>query len=375
MKKFVGVILLIVSFAMIGYGSYMLFANKEYTVKYIDTGSSKINDSIVNKGSYLKKPNDPVKEGYKFLGWYLDGNLYNFNTKIEKDITLMAKWKKIEDIDVGTKKITVVFQEEDETVISKIELDKADVVSKPSDPAKDGYRFLGWYKGDKEFDFNKEISEDTTLVATWKKIYTVTFNSDGGSAVKEKIVDDGLAITKPADPVKSGYKFVEWQLNGKKYDFTTKVTSDITLKAVWSKVVEKYTVAFDSNGGTKVSSVTVSSGSVVKKPVNNPTKSGFVFVEWQLNGKTYNFSSKVSSNITLKAVWTASQSYTVTFNMDGGSGVSNVTLNGGKKVLKPSDPVKPGFVFVEWRLNGHLYDFNTPVNSNIVLDAIWEEEK
>lgn len=64
-------------------------------------------------------------------------------------------------------------------------------------------------------------------------VYTVTFNTDGGSTIDPVEVEEGQAVAKPADPTKDGYNFVEWQLNGVAYDFTASVTASITLDAVW----------------------------------------------------------------------------------------------------------------------------------------------
>lgn len=71
--------------------------------------------------------------------------------------------------------------------------------------------------------------EDTPAVT-----YTVTFDSDGGSAVDPQIVESGAKATAPADPTKSGATFNEWQKDGVAYDFDTPVTADITLTATWS---------------------------------------------------------------------------------------------------------------------------------------------
>ena len=73
-----------------------------------------------------------------------------------------------------------------------------------------------------------------------EKKYTVTFNTDGGSEITSKEINEGEKVTKPADPTKEGYKFVKWQLNGEDYDFEKIVTGDIELKAVWEKIV--YTI-------------------------------------------------------------------------------------------------------------------------------------
>lgn len=65
--------------------------------------------------------------------------------------------------------------------------------------------------------------------------YTVTFDSNGGSAVSSQTVESGKTATKPINPTKEGYKFVEWTLNGVAYDFDTAVKSNITLVASWTK--------------------------------------------------------------------------------------------------------------------------------------------
>ena len=63
--------------------------------------------------------------------------------------------------------------------------------------------------------------------------YEVKFNSNGGSKVESVMVKKNERVEAPKDPKKEGYVFVEWQLNGKSYDFKKKVTSNITLNAKW----------------------------------------------------------------------------------------------------------------------------------------------
>lgn len=65
---------------------------------------------------------------------------------------------------------------------------------------------------------------------------------------------------------------------------------------------KKFTVNFDTDGGTTVAAVEVKKGETLEEPTA-PTKDGYIFVEWQLDGKTYDFSQKVKSNFTLKAKW------------------------------------------------------------------------
>ena len=67
----------------------------------------------------------------------------------------------------------------------------------------------------------------------------VTFDSNGGSLVTERIVEKDSIVVKPKNPTKEGYDFVEWQLDGKTYDFSSKITKSINLVAVWEEKEEK----------------------------------------------------------------------------------------------------------------------------------------
>ena len=378
MKKGFGVFLLLVSFALIGSGTYFMLQDKEFTVTF--TGVDGMEPVIVKNNSYVKKPTDPKKIGSVFTGWYYNNELFDFNSKITKDITLEARWKA--DSTVGPtepSEFTITFNNDDGTLIKTVKVSKGQVATKIEDPVKEGYKFVGWYNGLILYDFNLEVTTDLILTAKFEanKKITVTFNSDGGSSIEKQLVDEGKVLTKPANPTKNGYTFVSWQLNGKDYDFKTPVTADITLKATWKKnstAVKKYTVKFDSKGGTAVSSQTVEDGKTATKP-NSPTRAGYTFLSWQLNGKDYDFSKKVTGNITLVAVWKANATYTVTFNSNGGSKVSSQSVTGGFKITKPADPTRENYNFKGWYLNDKEFNFNTPITSNITLIAKWEEKE
>ena len=214
---------------------------------------------------------------------------------------------------------------------------------------------------------------------TWsvpQPVFTVTFDSDGGTPVQSQGISYGYLVTKPADPVKSGYTFVEWQLNGTAYNFSKLVTSHLDLVAIYTPVVVSHTVTFDSDGGTAIPSQKVNGGDLVTQPAN-PMKADYTFVRWELNGVAYDFSTPVAGNLTLVAVYeaTSDTTYTVTFNSDGGTLFSPKTINGGDLVTQPTpNPVKAGYSFKEWQLNGVKYDFSTPVNKDFTLIAIYTAE-
>ena len=143
---------------------------------------------------------------------------------------------------------------------------------------------------------------------------------------------------------KDGYVVSEWLLDGKPFDISIPITSDISLKAKWVKDNgPKYTITFDTDGGSSIKEQIVKANGVVKKPTN-PTKAGYAFKEWQLNGETYNFKTKVTGDITLKAIWV--DGVEVTFDTDGGSKIAKQIIEKGTPVKKPTDPTKNDNVFV-----------------------------
>ena len=95
------------------------------------------------------------------------------------------------------------------------------------------------YDGSNPIAFDIDDDGDYKYVRFAKaKEYTVTFDTDGGSAVDPQTVTEGSKASKPADPTRSGYTFKGWTLGGAAYDFTDAVTGDIKLKAVWEKKVD-----------------------------------------------------------------------------------------------------------------------------------------
>ena len=375
---------------------------EEHTVTFdADGGTLSNGQSIlevkVDHGMRAPKPADPKKANYKFTGWLLDGDPYDFNTQtVTKDITLKAQWEpKLEcmvtfDANGGT------MDNGESTKTEKVT--KGKTVTKPNDPEKAGYKFKEWFLDGGSYDFDKGVDKDITLVAQWTKKpktdeYTVKFDANGGKFSDGKetrdvtVAKDGK-VTKPADPEKPGFDFVEWQLNDKAYDFiNTPVTEDITLKAKWEEKqgVLQYTVTFDANGGTLSSggasqTVKIAKNEKVQEP-KAPEKQGFEFKGWFYNGEPYNFALPVTEDITLVAQWAVKSGkveFTVTFDAAGGKfgdgkTQREVQVADGEKVTKPADPEKPEYDFVEWQLDGAAYDFSQPVNGDITLKAEWKK--
>lgn len=105
--------------------------------------------------------------------------------------------------------------------------------TKPTDPTRTGFSFLGWYADNTKFEFETtEINADLTLKAKWG--VTVTFNTDGGSDVASVVVEENKTLTKPTNPTKTGLIFNYWTKDGTtEFNLSTPLTESITLKATW----------------------------------------------------------------------------------------------------------------------------------------------
>jgi len=379
MNKKVIVALSVVILVIIGVLVYMMMRQEEltqYTVTF-SYGNGTTREVDIEDGKVVSIPVEPTMKGYEFVGWEYNGILFDFSTPVTSNMTLVAKYEKIqednEDEEKEKTEFTVKFETDGGSTVVEQKIKEGEKVTKPQDPAKNGYIFKGWTLNGKEYNFTNAISANITLVALWEKIetVTVTFNTDGGSSVKAQTIEKGKLATKPTNPTKSGYRFKEWTLDGKAYNFSAKVDKNITLKAVWEKI-ETVIVTFDTDGGSSVKAQTVEKGKTATKP-SEPTRTGYIFKGWEVNGSTYNFSAAVNSNITVKAVWEKIEYVTVTFDTDGGSSVKAQTVEKGKTATKPSDPTRTGYIFKGWEVNGSTYNFSAAVNSNITVKAVWEK--
>jgi uncharacterized repeat protein (TIGR02543 family) len=103
-----------------------------------------------------------------------------------------------------------------------------------------------------------------------------------------------------------------------------------------------------------------------------PTRAGYIFNGWQLNGQNFAANTPITSAITLTALWIAPQTFTVTFNSNGGSAVTAIQATEGQPITLPAAPTRSGYTFVGWTLDGENFDAGMPITSNIILRAEWE---
>ena len=298
------------------------------TVEFNSNGGSAVEGNVYPEGSTIEEPSEPTKSGYKFGGWYTEnGELWNFDDEIYGNITLTAKWLEI---------YTVVFENDDGETILEAEVVEGDTIVAPKSPSKVGYRFDGWVtdSGD-EWSFDTAPTESITLTAKWVKVYTVSFNSNGGSEVDSVTVDENSTFDAPSAPELFGYELVGWYTeDGDLWDFDTNVvTEDITLKAEWIRVY-KVEIRFNCQESSEPIYVYVREGATVTLPEIPKRSNGQVILYW-VKGNAKEVENGVVTNmwsieedvvteegVVLKAFW-------------GASGVT--VLPDGSIITKPDD--------------------------------------
>ena len=150
-----------------------------------------------------------------------------------------------DDEETVLQKYTVTFNSQGGSEVAPQAVYAGEKIVKPANPTKEKEYFVDWYKEAEctnVWDFeNETVSQDITLYAKWTSIaYTVTFETNGGSAIEAQLVPEGTFATKPATaPTKEGNLFEGWyteQTMTNRFDFYTPITKDITLYAKWMDI-------------------------------------------------------------------------------------------------------------------------------------------
>ncbi len=273
-------------------------------------GSEVASQSILDKEK-IAQPEAPTREGYTFDGWFQDSALeqaFDFDTVIEADLTLHAKWSKIDVYH------TVTFNSNDGNEIASQSILDKEKVAQPEAPIREGYTFDGWFQDsalEQAFDFDTIIESDLTLHAKWNKIdvyHTVTFNSNDGSEVASQSILDKEKIAQPEAPIREGYTFDGWFQDSalqQAFDFDTIIESDLTLHAKWNKIDVYHTVTFNSNDGNEIASQSILDKEKVAQP-EAPIREGYTFDGWFQDSalqQAFDFDTIIESDLTLHAKW------------------------------------------------------------------------
>ncbi len=398
----------------------------EYTVSFDTDGGSTVPAQKVTTGGYASAPEAPTRDGFTFAAWTLNGVDYDFTAPVTGDITLIARW-------VAMGPYTVTFKDVDGTVLKTEEVPLTETATPPADPSRPGYAFIGWdtaydrITGDltvtaqyirlwtvqfKDYDGTslktEEVRDGEAATAPanptrdgftftgWDTVftsvtgnlivtavysqnpvvpttYTVSFDTLGFGTIPAQTVIDGATATKPADPVRTGWTFSGWTLNGASYNFSTPVTGSITLVATYTEnpvvppVEPAYTATFTDEDGNVLKTEKVAAGDT-HTPPPTPYKMHYAFTEW-----TISEGSIESGAVTYRATY-APIRHVVTFNHANGTGdTTPVTVDDCAAVSAQTAPTYDGYTFLYWaNANGEKYDFTTLVTKDITLTAKYE---
>lgn len=242
-----------------------------YTVKYdANGGTGAPSNQTKKQGESLTiSTAKPTKTGYTFTSWNTKkdgtGTKYDIGASYttDSDVTLYAQYKE------NTITYTVKYDANGGTGApsNQTKTKGTDLVLSDIKPTKEGYIFVNWntkkdgtgtsYNAGSKYtteasvtlyaQYEKELNEEETK-------YTITFYTNDGTTEKStKVVNKGDKVVKPEEPTREGYTFDGWydkKENGKEYDFTKEVTSDISLYAYWSKIGDKTNEDVDKNSKT-----------------------------------------------------------------------------------------------------------------------------
>ena len=406
-------------------------AVKKYTVTYIDEGQI-IKKEELEEGSIISAP-EVTKEGHTFIGWYEKENKYDVYEPITRDLILESKYeinkykitfknydgsvleetetkykekpvykgetpKRERDEEYSyifngwDKELEEATKEEEYTAVYKKEKNKytvtyinegieyhketleyGSVVTSIQDPIKEGYTFTGWYnENNQKVNHPITVTKNITLYSKYEiNTYKVSYYNEGTKYIEDQKINYKENALKPnIDPSKIGYTFKYWSIkeNGEEYEFSTKITKDITLYAVYEK--NKYTVTY-INEGVEYHKEILEYGSVVTS-IQDPIKEGYTFTGWyNENNQKVNHPITVTKNITLYSKYEINV-YTVSFYHNNKKYVEDQKVNYGENAIKPStDPTKEDYNFLGWVIKGtnNKYDFNQKVTKNIELES------
>ena len=186
-----------------------------------------------------------------------------------------------------------------------------------------------------------------------------------GSAVTDMKPHNNILTLRGALFTRAGYTQVGWSTvdGGEKvYGFEDVYTKNeaLTLYPVWN--TNKYTITFDTNGGSEIAPITQDYGTQIAAPAN-PTRKGYTFKGWDKEIPE----TMPAENITVKAQWEINQ-YTITFDTNGGSEIAPITQDYGTQIAAPANPTRKGYTFKGW-------DKEIPETmpaENITVKAQWE---
>lgn len=353
----------------------------QYEVTFDERGGSEVTDQTIYQGYLVSEPDTPNRIGYEFSGWFIDleGMAFTFTTPVLEDLVLMAKWTPIEvdyNIEFYIEELNGTYTLHHKTTRQAL-TDSTILATEEV--------ILGFSENSEHVDSmpSGTVLGDGSLVLKLyyeRNTYSIQFESNANLSIQSISARYEAAITKPQDPIRSGYTFEGWYQDEELtqiYTFTTMPLDGATLYAKW--LGQPTNLFFNSNGGSDVLMITAPLGSSIEKPLD-PTKEGHTFDGWyQDTSLTEPYTSWVmpSGGVTLHAKWQVNM-YTISFEVNQGTVVPDITQVYGSSVSAPVPPTKTDYIFLGWYEDIELqsaYTFTTMPANDVTLYAKWISEE
>ena len=343
---------------------FLIEATKLYKVSF-ETNCSEQIESY--RTASVEKIRELQKEDAAFVGWYTNssfkGEAITFPYELGEDTTLYAKWNQ---------KYTVVFQTNGGTEIASY---KTDAIKESPDTTREGYAFAGWYEsedfGGEAISFPYQLTQKTILYAKWLKIYTVNFETNGGTELQSYEVS--ILTTSPTT-TRSGYNFVGWYKESALVNLVTfpyTLIADTTLYARWEDAsnaiytVEHYQQNTDLDGYSLIKTEKISGEAGNQTEARAQSYTGFT-------NKVFSQPAIAEDNSTVVKIYYDRNKYTVTFDANGGSGntVTQEFYYGVIQALTENTYTFPGYTFSGWATKADgTVTYTDSANYNATGDA------
>ena len=285
-----------------------------YTVSFDSDGGTEIKSQLIEKGSNVSKPADPIKKGYAFDGWYIGDVRWNFNGfVVSEDITLKAKWN------IYQYNLIIKYNDNvsDDTILT---YDYRQSINQIDNPIRIGYTFDKW---DKTIPSTMP-AEDVVINALWSiNQYTLTIKYNDN--VTEDLVltyDYNQTIDNIDNPTRTEYTFDKWD----KTIPSNMPAEDVIINALWN--INTYNINYHLDNGTN-NNLNPNTYTVEDNiELLPPSKTGYQFAGWykdsNYNTLITNIDKGTTNDLDLYAKYTVN-TYAIHYDTNGGDILDNNT--------------------------------------------------
>ena len=366
-KVFKGLLLGVLAIAMV----LSMFACADKVDVTFKDGDTVVATVTVEKGKALSEadfPEAPVKEGYKFLGWYADDTELTAETLISGAVTFVAKYEE------EVAQATVTFKSEGATVSTEsVAVGTALTVADfPADPTLADHTFLGWYIGETKVEAGYTVTADVTVTAKFAHNTAKVIFKSGDTVLGEKTLNTKTALTAadfPTDPTLADSVFLGWYVGETKVEAGYVVTADVTVTAKFTSDIAKVTF---KNGETVLGGLVkvVNDTLTAADFPADPTLAGHHFIGWYVGEEKISAGYTVTADVTVTAKF-ASDTVKVTFK-DGETTLGEVTKATGDALVAadfPADPTLADHTFLGWYIGETKVEAGYTVTADVTATA------